>query len=471
MRSVTANDYWRKVYNRNYDHVIEKVNLNGIAGIKEVEFNKGIFAICGLNGAGKSTIISSLKDIFGLKKTKQDLKKINNGYVEANIICKGEKKIISNKDEHKFVEIDENRDRVYYIDYKQATDLLEFLTQENLDELLEQYDDNEFDNELLLDLNYIVGKEYNKVCVIEIEDGESTIPYFRVNIDGLEYDSLSMGIGEHFLFYIFWLLNRIEKSSIILIEEPETFISICSQSKLMNFIAKKASKIGLSIIISTHSPYIIKYIRKENISIVSRYSKYVSVDKPQYNKQSLSSLGLNIPKRGIIFVEDYVAEVFLKIVFSRNCRELLREYNIEYVDGENKITQRLQFPYSNNFTYKIIGIYDGDMKNKIDSKKENINWKYEFLPTNEAVEIEFKRCIRSNIERLCTSLNCEKNILIQSLSKIEGENHHDWLTDFARELGVDVLLLMNKLYDIWYEDKENEKLLQEFVVNIKKTCS
>lgn len=471
MRSAKVNDYWRTLYKRNYDHIIENVNLNGVSGITNVELSKGIFAICGLNGAGKSTIISSLKDIFGLKTTSQDLKKVDGKAVEANIIWKGEKKTLSNKDRTKFIDIDGNQGIINYIDYKQSTDILEYLDQDNLEELLEQYDQNVLDKNALSDLNYIVGKEYDEVRLIEIEDEDSSIPYFKVNIHGIEYDSLSMGIGEHFLFYIYWLFNRIEKTGVVLIEEPETFISINSQKKLMNYIAKKSSEIGLSIIIATHSPYIIKNIRKENICIVSRYSKHVSVIKPIYEKESLSSLGLEIPKRGCIFVEDYVAEIFLSVILSRNHSYLLKEYNIEYVHGETGITERLKFPYSDKFTYKIIGIYDGDMRGKINKDRDKINWKYDFLPVSDAIEIEFKKCIKDNIHKLSILLNCKESKLIYSLSLIEGENHHDWLSDFAKELGVDILHLVNRLFDIWYEIEDNKNQLNEFLTSILEICS
>ncbi|SEN98424.1 AAA domain-containing protein [Amphibacillus marinus] len=63
VRLARANDIWKTVYKRNYEHLIKDINLNGIGGINNVEFQKGIFAICGLNGTGKSTILSSLKDI------------------------------------------------------------------------------------------------------------------------------------------------------------------------------------------------------------------------------------------------------------------------------------------------------------------------------------------------------------------------------------------------------------------------
>ena len=53
-------DYTRTV---SYTHLVE---LNGLNNLQEISFSKGITAICGLNGAGKSTIIAAVKDLLGL---------------------------------------------------------------------------------------------------------------------------------------------------------------------------------------------------------------------------------------------------------------------------------------------------------------------------------------------------------------------------------------------------------------------
>ncbi|MDB5055556.1 MAG: hypothetical protein JWM44_3606 [Bacilli bacterium] len=470
MRSAKAKDYWKETFLRNYDYTINNINLNGVGGINKVEFNNGIFAICGLNGAGKSTIISSLKDILGLKTNHQDTKKVNGIILDAEMINKGIALSVSNKGNSRFLDLIDNKEVIYYLDYKQSIDILEYLEQDNLDELLEQFDESLYTSEMLIDINYIVGKEYDEIKVIEVEDGEKTIPYFKVRIHDLEYDSLAMGIGEHILFYIYWVFNRIKESGIVLIEEPETFISINSQNKLMDFVAKKSSKVGITVIVATHSPYIIKSIKKENVCIVSRYSKYVSVIKPSIEKDSLFTLGLEIPKRGCIFVEDNVSELFLKTLISKNCDHILREYNIEKVNGESAITERLRFPSSEKFTFKIIGIYDGDMKNNIDKTRDKINWDYCFLPTTDAVEIVYKTCLKQNLAKFVELTRISEDKIVHVLSMIDGDDHHDWLLNFSRLLGMDVMLVIEKLYEIWEEDETNRSDLDSFIQILLAMC-
>ena len=66
MRKAKETDYWDKVYKRKYSRNLLSVELNGLNNLQEISFSKGITAICGLNGAGKSTIIAAVKDLLGL---------------------------------------------------------------------------------------------------------------------------------------------------------------------------------------------------------------------------------------------------------------------------------------------------------------------------------------------------------------------------------------------------------------------
>jgi predicted ATPase len=470
VRVATANDVWKTVFRRNYEYSIKDINLNGIGGINNIEFQNGIFAICGLNGAGKSTIISSLKDILGLKVNSQDIKKINGNNIDANILNNDQLIEVRNQIDSRFLDKIDQSASVYYLDYKQSINVLDFLEQDNLEELLDQYDENIFSQKLIEDLNYIVGKEYDEVTLYEIENGEDVIPYFKVKTSELYYDSLGMGMGEHFLFYIFWIFYRMKSSGIILIEEPETFISINSQQKLMNFIAQKASKLGITVVLASHSPYIIKKIKKENIIILSRYTNFVSVLKPSIDKESLISLGLEIPKKGSIFVEDKVAEIYIKTMLSKYCSHIIRDYNIEFVNGHAAITERLAFPKSDKFTYKIIGVYDGDMVEEIEGIKHKIKWDYIFLPEENAIELEFKRALRGEVDRFASLVQVDKDKLVQILASISGLDHHDWIQELSNKLGKELTLIIESLYEIWSIIEGNNEKINKFVQDILKIC-
>lgn len=461
MRQAAVNDYWRRVYNRDYDVQISELNLNGIGGFNKLTFRQGIFAICGLNGAGKTTILSVLKDVLGLQLNKQDEYKVKNQPAKVDLNNNGSLLSCTNKSGERLKETLGDKINLYYCDYKKSTDILELLGQQNLDEYIQQFDDYALEKAQLDQLNYIVGKQYEECLVTEIDDADEVVPYFKIRAYGVNYDSLTMGMGEHSIFYLFWLLGKIEKNSILLIEEPETFLSINSQRNIMDYIAENVSKMGITVILTTHSPFIIKRLPKENVCVVSRNIVGVGVYSPAVDINVLNLLGMESKKKGIIYVEDVIAECFLKTILSRHCDYIMQDYNIECVDGESHITERLKFPRSSKFEYNLIGIYDGDMREKITQMSSQLNWKFCFLPSKLALEEEFRNLICNDIQRFMKIINIDRGKFSNILSRIEGQDHHDWFRNCSTLLGLEVNVMVDKLYDWWYE--RNIKQVEDFL--------
>lgn len=115
-------------------------------------------------------------------------------------------------------------------------------------------------------------------------------PFFQVKIDGIEYDTRSMGSGEHFLLYLFWCIKSADKDTLLIIEEPETYISIFSQI------------------------HFLRNIKNENIRIVSRMGNNVSIIMPDNDITVEGILGISPNCLGTLFVEDRVAADFLTVI-------------------------------------------------------------------------------------------------------------------------------------------------------------
>jgi len=73
MKMAKISDHWRHVYSRDYNINILNVNMGNQYGINEIILSKGIYTVCGLNGAGKTTVLTFLKDILGIPITKEDI--------------------------------------------------------------------------------------------------------------------------------------------------------------------------------------------------------------------------------------------------------------------------------------------------------------------------------------------------------------------------------------------------------------
>lgn len=106
-------------------------------------------------------------------------------------------------------------------------------------------------------------------------------PHFIWNGNKFGYDNLSSGFKNLAKIMLAFISQNQYRSpfsdNIIIIEEPETHLSLLNQKKLANLFALLASKFGFTFIISTHSDIfwslVIHYLKKNNIP-KSEISKY-----------------------------------------------------------------------------------------------------------------------------------------------------------------------------------------------------
>ena len=168
------------------------------------------------------------------------------------------------------------------------------IRQANIEELLEQNEEYELSPEQISDICYLTGKRYQSCKIWEFEDieGIGIVPFFNVTIDEIEYDSRSMGRGEHFLFYLYWYINKCNSGTIVIIEEPETYISICSQIHFANYLGKQIAEKGIQAIVTTHSPYLLEHVKNSNIRIVSRMGNMAMITKPDDDMMAEDILGI-----------------------------------------------------------------------------------------------------------------------------------------------------------------------------------
>ena len=424
-------------------------DLNGLNNIGKITASNGIFAICGLNGAGKSTIISAVKSVLGIPLSDYDRHRLGTNTVSAAFINNGTEIQCTNTQGQQLVDQGWDFDKIHFLDCASNSAIQDFLiAQPDLEELLPQFEEYELTPEEVSELNNIVGKRYDSCGfrILEEIDNYGSIPYYSVSIGGVDYDSRGMGSGEHFLFYLFGSIKSIEEGSILIVEEPETYVSIASQERLLNYLAKQIADKGITVILTTHSPYILKQIRNENIRMVSRVNNMVNISVPGNAFSAEDILGMRSTNKGTFFVEDRVAADFLSVCLEDCSPILLREYTIDVVGGEAKISSRLKFPRSEKIKYNFVGIYDGDMRDRLDNT--GLCWNYCFLPGTEPLEMIFQHFAeqQAGIEWLSSSLNVDQSTIFAYIGSLTGTDYHDWFEELRKLLGVDGKALVRAFY-------------------------
>ncbi|WP_438348398.1 ATP-dependent nuclease [Paenibacillus sp. FA6] len=461
MRTARIEDNWRNLYEKSYRFKISKITYESLKGLGtgNIEFLGGITAICGGNGVGKSTLLNAISSVLSserLTKFKSINVKLEGSQLIGEFFNAGStitrRVLVSSS----VVESDPETIDVesIWIDGSiHAPSMIDiFSDMPNLNELLEAEMPREASDEERGLLSYIVGKDYQSCETFELElNSYGIIPYFKVISDGAEYGSEAMGLGEISVHYLLWNLHRIDKNSVVLMEEPESYLAPRSQEALLDVIAKIAADKRLWIILTTHSPSIIKNIPMEHIRLLSRVNESVEITTPTYGSEYMYSLGLKSNRLGVILVEDRCARELSKCWLGRFDPSILQEYEIVDIGSKGKIIHQINdFPFVGPW-FKLFGLFDGDERNR--TALEGNNWNYTFLPGEEAPEILLKRIAKSNRNQLALVCGRDVQRINTALHGLDGRDHHDWIVEFPRQIGISYEQLIAYLFEISMTDQ------------------
>lgn len=478
MRQAKVNDHWRHIYTKTYTRFIRSFNFSNIAGVGsgEITFRGGINAICGGNGAGKSTLLDAIACATISPEYAKNY--INHQRFTGTIFLT---KLIIDQVEitriMKFGEGDTEISGDYDCEITHlnpatlALSVTSFLNKtSNFAEVLESLDPKIAPQSQLNELSYIIGKNYENLETYEIEDyslevekdedyqsdenvPKKVFPYFKVTSEGITYNSETMGLGELSLFILFWMLHRISENSILLIEEPETYISPSSQKKFMDFMARMSDIKSIWIILTTHSPSIVDKIHLDKITLLSRGREGVTIIDTPSQFQLDEVLDKSHSYSGILLVEDAVARTFLSSILSRMALDVYKRYEILVAEDEGTLSKlKNGFP-NNSAWFEIAVIYDGDQREKqVDGKIP-----HGFLPHTSAPEVLLQETAKNNLPSISNIINRPLGDLQVVVNSLQGRDIHDWLEELSQKLAIHKDSLIDVIVGICLETNEAAK--------------
>lgn len=456
MRRARQEDFLRHIYKAKHENSILQVDLRDAKGLgtSTVFFAGPITAICGANGVGKSTVLNAILCALEPGVASQrvsGISKLDGATVSVKLSASGVETVreVSIQDRAIAPSAKQPTVETVWIDAASIGSSLIKLYQEttNREEQLAAIGARILVAEQLKKLSFIVGKNYEHCEFFELESSEyGDIPYFRVQSLGQTYGSESMGLGEFTIFYIYWALDRATPGSIVLIEEPETFLSPHSQGAIVSMLAEYGTRRLLWSVITTHSPTILNKLPINHVRLLSKLRGVVSAVSPETIGSYLAALGVPNAKAGVLLVEDRAAREFTKILLSNKAPHIANVFQVSDANDVSGITQSLKFPKTDKWL-KIIGLYDGDQRNKISLK--GLKWPFTFLPTNSPPERFLMDCANSHPTDLAQRLFLPDTRVRAALGSFEAADHHDWLEDLHRALGVSYEQLVKAASDLW----------------------
>lgn len=472
MRQARAGDWSRRLRERKADWStsIARLSLAGVPslGTIEVPFFSPVTVLAGANGAGKTTLLRAIWAALDAERASAVIipeKKLTSGTANLGLSINGtaaEAEVqfsIDKVEWTKPVEVS-----VIHIDGSIASswDQSYFCSFENAADITNGLGSLTLDPSMLAEVNYILHRDYNSIIVYEVDGDSNTIPFFEVSYGNDRYDSRTMGSGEISALYIWWALNRASNSSIILIEEPEAFLSAASQRTLSNHLVALAMKKQLCVVISSHSPYLISSLPRDCVHFLSRGQNGLHLVSDQPPPVLLANLGIEPAITSIVFVEDAMGLELVRAVLEKNDPALSRRIHIEVRNGEGEITRALRVTQTISGPIRFIGAYDGDQRNSLvpDVQEHSL-----FLPGTEPIEKIFKDMVVRNPQALGKALGGRNIDAI--IDGLEGANIHDWYEGVSKEVGLTKPQLFPILLRIWLDADDNAKA---FATTYEELC-
>ncbi|HAS3567135.1 AAA family ATPase [Vibrio cholerae] len=410
-----------------------KMTINKIKSIENLEISlpieKGLYAITGQNGSGKSTVVTcassvffnmKMNDYFGITEPDSSINFELNGATRSwskdrnkwfrrstgNMNLKGfyEGSIIfGNRFKNTSYEILKNLDRIDNKLLKPADDFI----RTNLGKIL--HNDQNFYPELVKVSNEDTGS-----------DIKFTGDIFYYIKNDKRVSQFHMSTGENLLVSILNSINirnsdraSLDKPCILFLDEIELALHPSSLKRLVKFLSHISEDYNYAIYFSTHSIELIGSIKPENIFFLERHTdKSVEIINPCYPAYATRILYDHSGYDNVILVEDDLAKEIINRLLRKHGMLSSRLVHVLPCGGYTNVIDLAKEVVNSNLvgkTSSISIILDGDVEE--DAKKyilkNNIknNIPLSFLPI-ESLEKYIKAALHDKVDhKLFRTLN------------------------------------------------------------------
>jgi predicted ATPase len=218
------------------------------------------------------------------------------------------------------------------------------------------------------DISDILQREYASIKLIRHNlyrcDGYTCLMSSKDKV----YSEAFAGSGEFSVVRLVYEFNRAPNASLVLLDEPEVSLHPGAQQRLIQFILNKVKENHHQVVISSHSPAIVRELPPSAIKVLTVNSLNGEVElikQESLPEEAFFSLGEPIYGRKTIIVEDVLArEIVLKVIRSFG-EALARQVDVKYYPGGASVMwSHYAITFSSENRDDILIVFDGDMKNE-----------------------------------------------------------------------------------------------------------
>jgi predicted ATPase len=220
------------------------------------------------------------------------------------------------------------------------------------------------DNNELKIISNILGRNYSEIKIIYHKLYHNWGYSIRLKTDFHNYSEAFAGSGEMAVIRLVHGVSNTEAGSLILLDEPEVSLHPGAQIRLKYFILNEIKSHKHQIIISTHSPTLIKDLPKEAIKVFSQNldTGKIIIKEDILPEEAFYFIGQEISDKINIVVEDKLSQKILNRILLKLGEEVSSRFVIKFIPGGATVIQQHIAVYSNTNIEKSFFVFDGDQK-------------------------------------------------------------------------------------------------------------
>jgi predicted ATPase len=243
--------------------------------------------------------------------------------------------------------------------------------------------------------SYILGKEYISGQFVEHSFFRNKGYSVIFNTNHAKYSEAFAGSGEVAVVRLVLRVLDANDYSLILLDEPEVSLHPGAQSRLKIFLLQKIKHNKHQVIITSHSPSIIKGLPKEAIKVFYQNPNTgrFLVKENLTPEEAFYHIEFSVDDRKNIIVEDILAREIVTGVLAKMGVETQNLFNVKYnPGGESVIKKEFASVFCRETNAKDFIVFDGDQK----PDKAHYNWRN--FPTSSLTIADLKVKIKEQIK-------------------------------------------------------------------------
>lgn len=447
---------------------IRKIHIERLKGLYnlEIDFDKSLTAIMGVNGIGKSTVLHALACAFQPDRNGDNHKfpeffppntdatwKDSKFDIEMEIFEEGGNKIKGEKYKKQYDRWTPRYKKrpvrnVYYIGISTCVPDIEKEKLKGNVQYKSKKKDDRVSDKIIKDAAYIMNKDYKTL----MENNSRNRSYLGLETQShLKYSSLSMGTGEQRTIRILQIAYAAEAYSLLLIDEIDLLMHVSSLKRLIKCLYNIAETRHLQVIFTTHSLVVDSMKAYLDIKYLENMPSKVGVNKtlvyPNISQDLIYNLTGDVKKPVHIYAEDELAKGIIKSVVSKLQMSSKVEV-LTYGAATNAFTLAAGMILKKEKVKNYLIVLDGDCYRSDEERLKQI----ERSISGTGLEIEMKRRKALDIIEMFNLpantppekflhtclLECEENekdeIIKAALEINAVKDSHEWIENIRRRV-------------------------------------